>query len=63
MAARTMPPPTHEYAGSDTERQSVGAPGHCEACAIHGHVVAHPELGCGDVGCYRHHPEAEGGDG
>jgi hypothetical protein len=44
-------PPTHAHSGSNSERQSVGDPGHCELCAQVGHVVAHPELGCGDVGC------------
>lgn len=46
----------HHYAGSDSERQSVGDPGHCEACVSVGHVVAHPDLGCGDVGCNSVHP-------
>jgi hypothetical protein len=45
----------HEYAGSNSERQSVGDPGHCEACCSVGHVVAHPDLGCGDVGCDSDH--------
>lgn len=39
------------YCGSNPERQSVGDPGHCERCAEVGHVIAHPDLGCGDVGC------------
>ncbi len=56
---RQMPPPTHKYAGSNSERQSVGDPGHCEPCAVQGHLVAHPDLGCGDVGCYRDHPEED----
>lgn len=47
----------HELCGSNTERQEVGDPGHCEDCCSVGHVVAHPELGCGDVGCYRAHGE------
>ena len=51
--------PTHGYAGSDSERQSVGLPGHCEDCAEVGHVTAHPDLGCGDVGCTRAHGDAE----
>jgi hypothetical protein len=46
----------HEYAGRNSERQSVGDPGHCEACCSVGHVVAHPDLGCGDVGCDSAHP-------
>lgn len=41
----------HPLAGSNSERQSVGDPGHCEDCCSVGHVVAHPDLGCGDVGC------------
>jgi hypothetical protein len=45
----------HSYGGSNSDRQSVGDPGHCEDCASVGHVIAHPDLGCGDVGCYRHH--------
>lgn len=51
------PPPTARFAGSNSERQSVGDPGHCERCAEVGHVKAHPELGCGDVGCYANHDE------
>lgn len=47
--------PTHPYCGSDSGRQSVGGPGHCEDCARYGHVKAHPDLGCGDVGCYVSH--------
>lgn len=49
--------PTAAYAGSNSERQSVGLPGHCVACAEHGHVIAHPDLGCGDVGCSAFHDE------
>lgn len=45
----------HRYCGSDADRQSVGDPGHCEDCASVGHIVAHPDLGCGDVGCYSSH--------
>ncbi len=44
-------PPTHPHAGMDSERASVGLPGHCEPCAIVGHVEAHPDFGCGDVHC------------
>jgi hypothetical protein len=44
-------PPTHPHAGMDSERAYVGKPGHCEACATVGHVVAHPDFGCGDVHC------------
>jgi hypothetical protein len=47
--------PTHPLCGSNSDRQSVGDPGHCERCAQVGHVVAHPDLGCGDVGCYAAH--------
>lgn len=50
-----MPAPTASFAGSNSERQSVGLPGHCEDCAQLGHVLAHPDLGCGDVGCNRAH--------
>jgi len=57
MSARIYP--THDRAGSDSERQSVGLPGHCEDCAEHGHVKAHPDLGCGDVGCTAAHGEQE----
>lgn len=52
------PPPTHPYAGNNSARQSVGLPGHCEACAQHGHVAAHPDFGCGDVGCTTAHLDA-----
>lgn len=48
-------PPTHPFPGSDSGRQSVGDPGHCETCAEFGHVAAHLVLGCGDVGCSRPH--------
>lgn len=47
----TVAPATHPYAGTDSERQSVGLPGHCDDCVKVGHVRAHPDLGCGDVGC------------
>lgn len=43
--------PAHRIAGSNPERQSVGLPGHCESCAAVGHIDAHPNLGCSDVGC------------
>lgn len=45
----------HNLCGSNSDRQSVGDPGHCEDCCSVGHVVAHPDLGCGDVGCYSDH--------
>lgn len=48
-------PPTHDYAGMNPERQSIGLPGHCDICATIGHVDAHPDYGCGDVGCNRDH--------
>jgi hypothetical protein len=44
-------PPTHRLAGDNSERASVGLPGHCWVCAVVGHPVAHPEYGCGDVRC------------
>lgn len=50
--------PTAPFAGSSAERQSVGLPGHCVKCAEHGHVAAHPDLGCGDVGCTARHDES-----
>ena len=50
--------PSPIHTGSDPERGSVGMPGHCEDCAAIGHVQAHPELGCGDVGCTAAHDEA-----
>lgn len=48
-------PPTHRYAGTDSSRARVGKPGHCEPCAVVGHVAAHPDFGCGDVGCTADH--------
>jgi hypothetical protein len=53
-----LPPrpfPTARYAGMDKARAEVGLPGHCEFCAAYGHVKAHPEYGCGDVGCTSNH--------
>jgi hypothetical protein len=44
-------PKTHPYAGVNTERAGRGDPGHCEACAVVGHLIAHPAYGCGDVHC------------
>lgn len=49
------------YTGSSSARQSVGQPGHCDRCAEVGHVVAHPSLGCSDVGCGSTHPEPTAG--
>jgi hypothetical protein len=59
---RQMPAATGpaRFIGSDKDRQGVGDPGHCEACVSVGHVAAHPELGCGDVGCNDHHDEQAG---
>ena len=48
-------PPTHPRAGADSERAYIGLPGHCDYCAIAGHVVAHPDYGCGDVRCHASH--------
>jgi hypothetical protein len=48
-------PPTHPFAGSDPARAGVGLPGHCEPCAVVGHVAAHPDYGCGDVHCRADH--------
>ena len=48
-------PPTHNYAGRDSERASIGLPGHCDVCAVVGHVVAHPDYACGDVQCNADH--------
>lgn len=56
-------PPTHRFAGSSSARQSIGDPGHCERCAEVGHVKAHPDLGCGDVGCDSGHGDREEQDG
>lgn len=47
----------HKLCGSDADRQSVGEAGHCEDCCAVGHLHAHPDLGCGDVGCYRSHDD------
>lgn len=56
-------PPTALYAGSNSDRQCAGRPGHCSVCAIIGHVEAHPEFGCGDVGCNHSHEPGFAGDG
>ncbi|MFE7780282.1 hypothetical protein [Streptomyces nigrescens] len=56
----TQPPfPTHPFAGTSKERAEVGLPGHCELCAEVGHVKAHRNLGCGDVGCSSAHDDTE----
>jgi hypothetical protein len=47
--------PTHPYAGHSRERAERGDPGHCDRCCQFGHVVAHPDQGCGDVGCTKGH--------
>lgn len=49
----------HPFAGSNSERQSVGDPGHCEDCVSVGHLVALPDLGCGDVGCTNDHSQQD----
>jgi len=54
-AARPGWPVTHPYCGQNSERQGRGDPGHCEACAVVGHVVAHPDFGCSDVQCNSRH--------
>lgn len=51
----SYPYPTASFAGSNKKREEIGDPGHCERCARFGHVKAHPNLGCGDVGCTRAH--------
>ncbi|MEU4513123.1 hypothetical protein AB0G05_26815 [Nonomuraea wenchangensis] len=51
---------THRYAGSDPDRQQEGDPGHCNDCVARGHVAAHPNLGCSDVGCDEAHPDDTG---
>jgi len=53
--ARMGFPPTHQLCGNKSERAGRGDPGHCEACAVVGHVRAHPEYGCGDVHCNFNH--------
>lgn len=53
-------PPTHPYCGSDGDRAYRGDPGHCWVCAVVGHVVAHPERGCGDVKCESDHADDDG---
>lgn len=45
----------HPFPGGNPDRQAVGDPGHCEDCVSVGHVIAHPDRGCGDVGCTRAH--------
>lgn len=45
----------HPWCGSSSDRQSGRDPGHCEDCCAVGHVIAHPDYGCADVGCYRDH--------
>jgi hypothetical protein len=59
MSNTMAPYPTHRFAGVNSERQGVGLPGHCERCAELGHVRAHKNLGCGDVGCEAAHGDAE----
>lgn len=50
---------TITHAGTDKDRQERGLPGHCDDCVDLGHVIAHPDMGCGDVGCGRYHLEKE----
>lgn len=45
--------PTAAYAGSNSERQSVGLPGHCVTCAEHGHVAVEAKMTL-DVARRRH---------
>ena len=45
-------PPGAPFAGRNPERANEG---HCTYCAVLGHVTAHPDLGCGDVGCTAPH--------
>lgn len=47
--------PTHAYPGHSKHRAEEGVPGHCERCCQYGHVKAHRDLGCGDVGCTKGH--------
>ena len=49
--------PHTSYPGTNTDRQAVGLPGHCELCAQVGHVAAHPSSGCSDVGCFGSHED------
>ena len=48
--------------GTNSARQATGLPGHCTACAARGHIAAHPNLGCADVGCSDAHPSAQTAD-
>lgn len=59
MSTYAQWPEPDTYEGSSKARQEVGDPGHCEKCVSIGHVLAHPNLGCGDVGCNRHHHEPQ----
>lgn len=60
-APHRPPYPTHPFAGMNPERARVGLPGHCERCAEVGHVLAHPDYGCGDVGCSTTHEDESAG--
>lgn len=52
--------PPESFCGTNADRAGVGLRGHCDRCAEVGHVKAHPDLGCGDVGCnVEHGPENE----
>lgn len=59
MTRERVPTPRSRsrYCGNNPDRQSVGDPGHCEDCCSVGHIVAHPDLGCGDVQCYSDHDD------
>lgn len=51
---RQMP---HPLCGTSKDRAQRGDPGHCEDCCAVGHLHAHDDLGCGDVGCTRDHDD------
>lgn len=51
--------PYHRYPGSLKTRQETGDPGHCERCLAIGHIAAHPDMGCGDVGCHAGHSRSD----
>lgn len=53
---------THPLPGNNSARQSIGLQGHCDDCVRAGHVAAHPDLGCSDVGCTVPHGPDQGTD-
>jgi hypothetical protein len=59
-AGEPVPPPVHPYAGSYAPRQGAGQPGHCGMCAEQGHLIAHPGIECGRVGCTADHSADSG---